>query len=156
MWGQIANVVSPPDNPAAQATGILTVGALLAASAGLQRETLPEAAGSTVLAILLVWLTHAYEASGECRTGRAFLVALRHEFPLLWGASFPLVVLLLFGLSGARDSVAVTAELVTAAVLLVTVEVVASLRVTGRVRPVQMVVSLALGAGVFLLKLVAH
>jgi hypothetical protein len=156
VWRRIARFVAPPDNPGAQLTGIVTIGALLAAESDFRRTTLPEAAGSMALAIVLVWLSHAYATSGEVRTGRAFLLALRHETPILWGAFVPLVLLLLLGAAGVGDGTAITDALIAAVALLVVVEAAASLRATGRLRPLQMAVSLAVGAGVFMVKLVVH
>lgn len=163
-WQRIADAIELPENPAVQIYGTIIAGALLAAESD-RRETLAQVAGSVGLTLILLWLAHAYATSVGHRFGATgervqthFWRSLIHDLALLRGAFIPLGVLLLAGAAQASLSQAVTAALISAAVLVVLFEILAGLR--GRLRPlemvVQVVVSALIGVGVLALKVIVH
>ncbi len=128
-WQRIADAIEMPENPETQIYGTITAGALLAAEAD-RHETFWQVGGSVALALIVVWFAHAYATgvaarmhSGEGRPVHNLMRGMLHELALLRGAFVPLFVLLLSGLCGANLVTAETAALISAAVLLVVLEV---------------------------------
>ena len=160
----LAEVLEPEENPSGVIYGTIAAGALLAAEA-TRRETIGEAAAAVALTLALFWLAHGYAHSLGGRLGTAgvwrardLLASLRHEAAILRGAGLPLVVLLLTRAAGAPTASAVTAALVSAAVLLFLLELIAGVRSRqslGRTA-VQIGIGAVLGLGILALKVVLH
>jgi hypothetical protein len=164
LWVRIADVIEMPENPETQIYGTITAGALLAAEAD-RHETFWQVGGSVALALIVVWFAHAYATGVAARMhsggGRPIYNLMRgmlHELALLRGAFVPLFVLLLAGVCGANLVTAETAALISAAVLLVVLEVLVGLR--SSLRPaemgVQVVVSALIGVSVLVLRVIVH
>lgn len=160
----VAELLEPEENPAGAIYGAIACGALLAAEA-TRRETLEEAAGAVALTVGLFWLAHAYAhslghrlESGEHWSLHRLTAALRHESAILRGALAPMAVLLLTRAAGAGTSTAVGAALISAAVLVFLLELLAGAR-SGQPRA-RMAAHIAIGAllglGVLALKVVLH
>lgn len=144
--------------------GLMTVGALLAAeSAG--SETYAETVGAVAITMLVYWLAHSYaeftshrlkerEPARFAELGRIMV----DQVPILWGAAIPLVALLIEWVAGASLSTAVTAALVTSAVMVMLIEVVAGLRAkqSGRDLVLQALFGAVLGVLIIALRLVLH
>jgi hypothetical protein len=156
--------LEPEANPAGAIYGTITAGALLAAESD-RRETTPEAVGAVAVALVLYWLAHAYaQALGERLEDnqpfrvRNLLVQLRHSATIVRGSTLPLGAMLIAWAVGARTNESVVAALITAALSLVLLEVVAGVR--GRCSraevATQAAVSAVLGVGVLALKVVLH
>jgi hypothetical protein len=162
--GRIAAALVPDENPAGAIYGTITAGALLAAETS-QRATLVRDAGGVALALVLFWLSHAYANSlGDrlegAKTGAplSFPAALAHEGSIVKGSFLPLGVLLAAWAVGASVTVAVTAALISAAVLLVVLETVAAVRISrnGTNVFVHVAVGTILGLGILGVKIVLH
>jgi hypothetical protein len=164
LWQRVADVIEMPENPETQIYGTITAGALLAAEAD-RHETFWQVGGSVALALIVVWFAHAYATgvaarmhSGEGRPIYNLMRGMLHELALLRGAFVPLFVLLLAGLCGADLVTAETAALISAAVLLVVLEVLVGLR--SSLRPaelaLQVAVSALIGVSVLVLRVVVH
>ncbi len=163
-WQRIADAIEMPQNPETQIYGTITAGALLAAEAD-RHETFWQVGGSVALALIVVWFAHAYATgvaarmhSGEGRPVHNLLRGMLHELALLRGAFVPLFVLLLAGACGASLVTAETAALISAAVLLVVLEVLVGLR--SSLRPVelamQVVISALIGVSILVLRVIVH
>jgi hypothetical protein len=151
-------------NSAGAIYGTITVGALLAAESA-QRETYAETIGAVALAMVLYWLAHAYAGSAAKRlrdeqplTAKGFARALGHELPMLAGAAVPLLVLVVFGVAGAKLSTAVKAGLWTSAVVIALIEIVAAVRADAKGRELagQIAIGVALGLLVLAINAVLH
>jgi hypothetical protein len=163
-WQRVADVIEMPENPETQIYGTITAGALLAAEAD-RHESFWQVGGSVALALIVVWFAHAYATgvaarihSGEGRPLRNLARGMLHELALLRGAFVPLFVLLLSGLCGANLLTAETAALISAAALLVLLEVLVGLR--SSLRPaelaLQILVSALIGVSVLVLRVIVH
>jgi hypothetical protein len=144
--------------------GTITVGTLLAAESA-QRETYAETIGAVALAMVLYWLAHAYAGSAARRlreekalTAKEFVRALLHELPMLGGAAIPLLVLVIFGIAGAKLSTAVKAGLWTSAAVIALIEISAALRTDAKGRELagQIVLGVGLGLLVIAINAVLH
>jgi hypothetical protein len=164
LWQRIADVIEMPENPETQIYGTITAGALLAAEAD-RHETFWQVGGSVALALIVVWFAHAYATgvaarmhSGEGRALYNLMRGMLHELALLRGAFLPLFVLLFAGVCGASLVTAETAALISAAVLLVVLEVLVGLR--SSLRPgelaIQVGVSALIGVSVLVLRVIVH
>lgn len=160
----VAQILEPEENPAGVVYGTIACGALLAAEA-TRRETIEEAAGAVALTLALFWLAHGYAHSLghrlESGTGWSLgrlAVSLRHEVTILRGSLIPLAVLLLARAAGASTSSAVGAALISAAVLLFLLEVIAGVRSRQSAPRValQVLVGAVLALGILALKVVLH
>lgn len=116
--------VIPDGNPSGVVYGTIVTAALLAVESS-RRESLPAAAGSVLLAVVILWLAHSYSVALGDRlhkpapwTLRHLLDVARHEARLLQGAFLPVVVLLVSGAVGASDRTAVLAALIGAVMTL--------------------------------------
>jgi hypothetical protein len=151
-------------NPGGAVYGTITVGALLAAETG-QRETYAETIAAVLIALLLYWLAHAYSAlTGErlAESTKLTPAALGHELlaelSMLGGAAVPLVTVLIAGIAGVGLSTALTLGVITAALAIVGVELLAAARaeLSGRELVTQVAVGTLFGCLVFTLKAVLH
>ena len=163
-WQRIADAIELPENPETQIYGTITAGALLAAEAD-RHETFWQVGGSVALALIVVWFAHAYATgvaarmhSGEGRPVHNLFRGMLHELALLRGAFVPLFVLLLAGACGANLVTAETAALISAAVLLVVLELLVGLRsALGPAEIVmQVAVSALIGVSVLVLRVIVH
>jgi len=164
LLGRVAAFLEPEANPAGAIYGTIAAGALLAAESS-RRETTPEAVGAVVVALVLYWVAHAYaQALGERLEHnqpfrpRALLGQLRHSATIVRGSTLPLGVMLLAWAVGAGTNESVIAALITAAVSLVLLEVIAGVRshCSRSEMATQVAVSAVLGLGVLALKVVLH
>jgi hypothetical protein len=163
-WQRLADAIEMPENPETQIYGTITAGALLAAEAD-RHETFGQVGGSVALALIVVWFAHAYATgvatrmhSGEGRPLHNLLRGMLHELALLRGAFVPLFVLLLAGACGANLVTAETAALISAALLLVVLELLVGLR--SSLRPAEIVIQVAvsalIGLSVLVLRVIVH
>lgn len=160
----MAQLLEPEENPAGVVYGTIACGALLAAEA-TRRETLEEAAGSVALTLALFWLAHGYahslghrlESGAGWSLGR-LAGSLRHEVTILRGSLVPLLVLLLARAAGTSTSTAVSTALVSAAVLLFLLELIAGVRSRQSAPRValQVLIGAVLAIGLLGLKVVLH
>jgi hypothetical protein len=117
------------------------------------------------LTLALFWLAHGYAHSLGQRLGSGagwspgrLASSLRHEVTILRGSLVPLVVLLAARAAGAPTATAVGAALISAAVLLFLLELIAGLRSQQSWTRValQVLIGAVLAAGVLTLKVVLH
>lgn len=144
--------------------GLMTVGALLAAeSAG--SETYAETVGAVVITMLVYLLAHSYAefTSERLKERRAASLAelgriIRLQVPILFGAAVPLVALLIDWAVGASLSTAVITALVTSAVMVMLIEVIAGVRAkqTGQELLIHVLFGAILGLLIIALRLVLH
>ena len=141
--------------------GTITVGALLAAESA-QRETYAETIGAVALALILYWVAHAYASSAAKRledeqhlTPKGFVDALAHEVAILAGAALPLLMLIAFGVAGAKLSTAVTAAIWTAAAVIAGIEITAAVRAGARNRELAARATIGIGIGLLVIAISA-
>jgi hypothetical protein len=157
-----AGLVVPTDNPARHVDGIITTGALLAAES-TRHESIAQGAGAVTAVIVIVWLSHTYGATlaerlecGHRLSARQFYDTAAHEMALLRGAFIPLIVLVVADAAGSGIRAAVIAALVSAVVLLFTLELAAAVR--HQLGPAELVAQVGLGVliggGLLLLKVI--
>jgi hypothetical protein len=153
-----------PANTARVVYGTIVVGTLLAAESA-QKETYLKTVLSVVITLLLYWLAHSYAESAASRmntrtrlSADELIRSMRHESPIIIGAAMPLVPLLIWWVTGASLTNAVSAAIWTAAGMIVVYELIAGLRakLTGVELIVQTLVGAALGLMVIVLKLLLH
>jgi hypothetical protein len=147
-------------NPGGAVYGTITVGALMAAETG-QRETYVETIAAVLIALLLYWLDHAYAAlTGQRLADGTKLTpaALGHELSMLAGAAVPMLTVLIGWAAGAALATSLTLGVITAALAVVAVEVLAAVRaeLSGRELVGQVAIGGLLGCLVFALKAVLH
>jgi hypothetical protein len=151
-------------NLAAAIYGLITVSVLIAAETA-RSETYPKTVAAVAVAILLYWLSMSYAefASQRVREGRSLTLGdlvrtMRHELPLLVGASLPLVAVLISWAVGAPLDRADDAALWTDVAAIVAIEIIAGVRaaLSGRELLLQTVVGATLGLLVLALRLVVH
>jgi hypothetical protein len=154
----------PGENPGRHVDGIILTGALLAVES-TRKETIAQAAGAVAIVIVLLWLSHSYAETvaerlelGRPLSARQVWRTAAHELALLRGACVPLAVLLLADLVGGDVQAAVIAALVSAVVLLFTIELAAAgrARLSPRELATQVLVGGLLGVGVLGLHLIWH
>src|SRR5947209_3654785 len=121
-------------NPAAAIYGDVTVGSIFAVETA-QRETFAETLGAGLLALLMLWLAHAYaeDASRRWREGEAItLGGLRHsmadELSILLGAAIPILALIFTWIFGAGLGAAIYAATWVSVVTVVALEVLVGVR----------------------------
>ncbi len=144
--------------------GLMTVGALLAAeSAG--SETYAETVGAVVITMLVYWLAHSYaEFTSERLKERepaqfsALARIMAVQVPILYGAAIPLLALLIDWVIGEPLDTAVITALITAAVVVMLLEVAAGVRAkqSGRELVLQTLFGALLGLLIIALRLVLH
>lgn len=144
--------------------GLMTVGALLAAESA-SSETYAETVVAVVLTMLAYWFAHSYaEFASERLKDRepARLSELVHimgeQVTILFGAAIPLVALLVDWAVGASLETAVITALITAAVMVMLIEVAAGVRAkqSGRDLVQQCAFGALLGVLIIALRLVLH
>jgi membrane protein YqaA with SNARE-associated domain len=115
-------------NPGPLVYGTITVGALLAAESA-QRETFASTLGAVLVALTLYWLAHSYAEFTQRRVSHeaplklhGLLETMAHELSILFGASFPLLALLICWLAGTTLGTAVTIATWTSAGMVVVIE----------------------------------
>jgi hypothetical protein len=161
---RLLGVLLPSENMSGAIYGMIAIGALLAAESGL-RDTYLETIGSTMLALGLYWLAHAYaDLLGQRLQTRARLTAkalgqnLLHDWAIMRGGAVPLLVLLACWAAGASQETAVTVDLWITAGSLLTFELLAGLR--ARASPAELLlegcVGAAMGVGVLALRVILH
>lgn len=153
-----------PTNTGALIYGPILVATLLSAESARQ-ETYPKTVAAVLVALIAYWLTIAYsEYAGErLERGTPFSYSeLAHEavreLALLIGAAVPLVVLLVIWVAGASLGTAVSAAIWSAAVGIVTIEVVSGVRagLRGGELARQSAVGALLGLAVIGMRLLLH
>jgi len=153
-----------PVNPGGLVYGTILVATLLAAESA-KRETYAKTVAAVVVALLVYWLAISYAAfTGErAERGEPFAYSAlwrtaSHELAVLYGASVPLLVLLVFWVAGVTLSAAVSAAIWTAAAMIVATEVVIGVRaeLEGRELIVQTGFGVVLGLLVIALRVLLH
>lgn len=143
---------------------MIVIGALLAAESP-RHENYLDTLASAGIAAALYWLAHSYAgvlgnrlATRERLTGRALARALAHDWPLLRGASIPLLALLLTAALGASRATAVSAAVWASAASIALFELIAGLRSHAERRELVLEVSvgIAMGVAILALKIVLH
>jgi hypothetical protein len=151
-------------NPAALVYGTIAVAALLAAESA-QRETYAGTVTAVVVTLLLYWFAHSYAQftgrrlqQSERFTVDGLAQTMRHELPVLIGATVPLAVLLAWWAAGARLTAAVSAAVWTSAGTILVIEVMVGLRLklTGRDLVAQTALGALLGLLVVALRVLLH
>lgn len=130
-----ARWVQPGRNPSAVVFGNVTVAAICAIEASREHVG-PRTVNATVLGTMLVyWFAHAYSEVAAMRMAREapwswriIREGLRDEWPLLRGASLPLIAMLLALLLGGDGATCAAAGFWTALVALVLFEAYAARR----------------------------
>jgi hypothetical protein len=144
--------------------GVILIGALLAAEDGLHESYL-DTVLSAVIAAAIYWLAHAYSAllgrrlTSEHRLTLGSLArALASGISLLSGAAVPVLVLLLAWAGGASQTDGVTAALWSSVAALIVLELLAALRAPATLseRALELMIGVAIGLGIFVLKIVLH
>lgn len=156
--------IVPGENPAGAVYGTIVIGALLAAESG-RHEGYPDAVGSTLIALGMYWLAHAYAevlgrrlASHERLTAVALRDALARDWAIVRGAAIPLLALLLAWALGAARETAVTAALWSTVASLVAFELLAGVRAhaTRGELAIEGGVGIAMGVAILALKVLLH
>lgn len=164
LAGRALDWLLPERNPTAAIYGVIVIGALLSAETAA-RETYLDTISSTVIATALYWLAHSYARvlgrrlqSREPLTVASLGAALRNDWPLLRGASVPLLALLVAALAGAGRGVAVSAAVWSAIASIAGFEAVAAARsrATGGELAIEVAIGLTMGLGILALKIVLH
>ncbi len=154
----------PAENPAGTVYGMLVIGALLAAESG-RYESYIDAAGSTLIALGLYWLAHAYAnvlgrrlVTHERLTAGALGRALMHDWTIVRGAAIPLLALLLAWASGAGRETAINVALWSTVAGLIALELLAGVRAQTAPRELALEASvgIAMGVGIVALKILLH
>ncbi|MFL5824542.1 MAG: hypothetical protein ACJ764_13995 [Solirubrobacteraceae bacterium] len=150
--------------PGALVYGTITVGALLAAESA-DRETYAETILAVAVALVVYWLAHAYSDLTEHRlahnqplTLRGLGQTLARESMIVAGAAVPMLVLVIYGITGAHLTDAVNAAIWTSAGMIVAIEVLSGLRahLSGPQLLVQAAMGTLCGLLVITLKLILH
>jgi hypothetical protein len=151
-------------NPGGIVYGVLAIATVIAAE-GTRQETFAKLLLASIVTMGLYWAAHAYSHHwGERLHGagqwtlKQIALSLRFEMSILFGAAVPVAVLLLAWAAGASLEAGVTAVLWTAAIEIVALEAVPSIR--NHLGPkdllVQTVFGITLGIGILGLRLVLH
>ncbi len=143
---------------------MIVIGALLAAESG-RHESHADAVDSTLIALCLYWLAHAYAnvlgrrlATHERLTVSSLGRALLHDWAIVRGAAIPLLALLLAWASGASREAAVNVALWSTVAGLIAFELLAGVRsrATRRELAFEVGVGVTIGAGILALKILLH
>jgi hypothetical protein len=154
----------PTQNPVGVIYGVIVIGALMAAEAGLH-ETYPEVLGSTLIAACTYWLADAYAtvlgrrlSTDSPLTPRGLSRALASNWSIVRGAAIPLLVIIVSWIVGADQHAAVNAALWSVVASLIAFELLAGIR--SRAGPGELALEVgagaAMGLGVLALKIVLH
>ena len=156
--------IEPEDNPSGVVYGTLAVGAVLAAES-TRRETFADTVVATLIVLALYWVAHTYATvvgrrltTRQTLTARGWWDAFVHEGAIVKGAAIPIAVLGALWVAGVSLDTAVVAALWTCALVLALFEVVATARsrAGGAQRALHVLVGVALGAGILLVRAVLH
>ncbi len=154
----------PAENPAGTVYGMIVVGALLAAESG-RYESHADAVGSTLIAVGLYWLAHAYATAlgqrlvtHERLTAGTLGRALLHDSAIVRGAAIPLAALLLTWALGAGREASVNAALWSTVAGLIAFELLAGVRsrATQGELALEVCVGVTMGVGILALKILLH
>jgi hypothetical protein len=161
---RVVEWIVPAENPGGAVYGTIVIGALLAAESG-RHEGYPDAVGSTLIALGLYWLAHAYANSlGRRLTTREHLTAaalgrmLLHDWAIVRGGAIPVLALLLAWALGAPRETAVTAALWSTVASLVAFELLAGVRshATRGELALEAGVGIVMGVAILALKVLLH
>jgi hypothetical protein len=161
---QASEWLIPAENPAGTVYGMIVIGALLAAESG-RHESHVDEVGSTLIALGLYWLAHAYAsvlgqrlATHERLTAGALGRTLLHDWAIVRGASIPLLALLLGWAVGAGREASVDAALWSTIAGLIAFELLAGVRsrATRRELALEVCVGVTIGVGILALKILLH
>jgi membrane protein YqaA with SNARE-associated domain len=154
----------PDDNPAGVVFGLTTIGMLLAAESGLH-ETYLQAIGSSIVAMLLYWLAHAYAnllgrrlQTGERLTATALAQTFIHDWAIVRGAGVPLLALLIAWASGASLSSAISVGIWTSVASLIAFELLAGVRAKASTGELLLEASIGatMGLAIVVLRVILH
>jgi hypothetical protein len=143
---------------------MIVIGALLAAESD-RHESYVDALGSTLIALGLYWLAHAYAnvlgqrlATHERLTASSLGHALMHDRAIVRGAAIPLLALLLAWASGAGRETAVNVALWSTVAGLIVLELLAGVRSRAAPRELalEVGVGITMGVGIVALKILLH
>jgi hypothetical protein len=136
----LLRLLTTHEEPAGAVYGTVIVGSLLAAESA-HVEDLLRSVSAVLIAMVVFWFAHAY-ANGMARriernqpfSLHDFTGSLVLEWNVLRGAIVPILAVIVAGLAGASNTVALEVGLYVSAAALVAFEVVAGLRVGARGR----------------------
>jgi hypothetical protein len=143
---------------------MIVIGALLAAESG-RYESHADAVGSTLIALCLYWLAHAYAhvlgrrlVTHERLTASSLGRALLHDWAIVRGAAIPLLAMLLAWALGAGREAAISAALWSTVGGLIAFELLAGVRsqATRRELALEVGVGVVMGIGILALKILLH
>jgi hypothetical protein len=152
------------EHPGQIVYGALVIGALLDAESA-RSETYADTVGGVVVAMLLLWLAHAYSVSTAHRlTKRERLSptivgnALADEAWILVGGLPSLITVLIAWWAGGRLGNAVTAAVWTSVAAIVLIELLAAIsaKLPAQAFVIQLAFGGLLGLGIIVLKAVLH
>lgn len=161
---RVASWIVRGENPERAVYGVILIGALIAAESGVHDGYL-EKVGSTMLALGIYWLAHAYASvlgqrlsHQEHLTVGALARALMQEWAIVRGGSIPLFTLIVGWVAGASQTTAVNAAVWAAIASLIAFELLAGLRsqATSRELALEGVFGIAMGLAMLALKSLAH
>jgi hypothetical protein len=144
--------------------GTIMVGSLTAVESS-QQESYAGAIVSVTVAMLVLWIAHAYSSfagerlhRSEALTLSGLYRAMAHEASLLAGAVLPMLVLIVCAAAGVALGDALAAATWVAAGLIVVVEIGAGIRahLTGRQLLLQVTLGALMGAAVVSVHTLAH
>ena len=150
--------------PGSLVYGTIIVGAVLDAES-TKLETFAETVAGITIAMVLLWLAHSYAQITAERVEKGEHLSLRligskmaHEVSILTGAAVPLLVVVIWWVSGGTLTGALSAGVWTCAVEIVVIEVIAALEagLSGAEFVLQTAVGVFLGLGILVLKLIFH
>jgi hypothetical protein len=144
--------------------GTVTVGAVLDAE-GIKTETFVETIVGVALAMVLLWLAHAYAqmtahrlAKGEHLTPRRIAHYMGQEAPILLGAVVPLLTVVIWSAAGSNLSDSLSAGIWADVAMIVVINLVAAVvsELSGIDLLVQTAVGVLLGVGIIGVKVIFH
>jgi hypothetical protein len=153
-----------PSNLGAAVYGMITVEALLAAESPRQ-ETYLKTIGAVLIALVMVWLAHAYTeyVSWRLKENKGIAVVdlarvLGQDVAILEGAAIPLLALLIAWAVGRSLSTAVTAAIWASAATIVALELIAGIRAkqSGAALVLQVSIGILLGVLIVVLRAILH
>jgi hypothetical protein len=143
---------------------VILSGALIAAESG-SHDGYYDKIGSTVLALAIYWLAHAYStvlgsrlSHHERLTAGTISRALAHDWPIVRGGCIPLLAILVAWAAGASQATAVNAAVWAAIASLVSFELLAGLRSQASTRELVLeeAFGITMGLAILALKFLAH
>ena len=156
--------IEPEDNPSGVVYGTIAVGAVLAAES-TRRESFADTVVATLIVLALYWVAHTYATvvgrrltTRQALSARGWWEAFVHEGAIVKGAAIPIAVLGALWAAGVSLDTAVVAALWASALVLTLFEVVATARshATGAQRALHVLVGVAMGGSILLVRAVLH